>query len=67
MANKDNTKRSKMAHVIHLRVLSECYLMNTKMTGFRWFSKSLHPCALDEIILRIRRVNTRFALFYRLV
>ena len=22
----------------HLRVLSECYPMNTNMTGFRWFS-----------------------------
>ena len=26
---------------IHLRVLSESYLMNTKMAGFRWLSKSL--------------------------
>ena len=28
--------------------------MNTNMTGFRWFSKSLRPCALDEISLSIR-------------
>ena len=33
----------------HLRVLSESYPMNTNMTGFRWFSKSLHPCSLDEV------------------
>ena len=32
----------------HLRVLSESYLMNTNMTGFRCFSKTLHPYALDE-------------------
>ena len=25
----------------HLRVLSESFLMNTDMTGFRWFSKNL--------------------------
>ena len=25
----------------HLRVLSESFLMNTNMTGFRWFSKNL--------------------------
>ena len=31
--------------------------MNINMTGFRWFSKSLHPCALDESSLSIGRVN----------
>ena len=25
----------------HLRVLSESYLMNTNMAGFRWFLKNL--------------------------
>ena len=29
---------------MNLRVLSERYLMNTNMTGFRWFSKN--PCLL---------------------
>ena len=32
--------------------------MNTNMTGFRWFSKSLHPCAGDEGSLIIRRVKS---------
>ena len=27
--------------------------MNTNMTGFRWFSIFLHPCAMDEISLSI--------------
>ena len=31
--------------------------MNTNMTGFRWFQKSLRTCALDESSLRIVRVN----------
>ena len=30
--------------------------MNTNMTGFRFFQKSLHPCALDESSLSIGRV-----------
>ena len=42
---------------IHLRVHNESYPMNTNMTGFRWLSKSLHPCALDESSLSIGRVN----------
>ena len=37
----------------HLRVLNENYPMYTNMTGFRWSSKSLHLCALDEISLSI--------------
>ena len=32
--------------------------MNNKLTGFRWFSKILHPCALDESSLSIGRVDT---------
>ena len=41
----------------HLRVLGESYTMNTNMTGFRWFQKSLRPCSLDESRLSIGRVN----------
>ena len=44
----------------HLRVLSESFLMNTNMTGFRCFSvfiKSLHPYSLDESSLSIGRVQ----------
>ena len=41
----------------HLRVLSESYPMNTKMTGFRGFQKSLHPYALDKSSLSIERVK----------
>ena len=40
----------------HLRVLNESYPMNTNMTGLRWFSKTLHPCTLDESSLSIGRV-----------
>ena len=32
----------------HMRVLSESYLMNTSMIGFRWLSKLLHPCASEK-------------------
>ena len=31
--------------------------MNTNMTGFSWFSKSLRPCALDESSLSIGKVK----------
>ena len=41
----------------HLRVLSASYPMNTNMTGFRWFQKYLHPCALDKSSLSIGRVK----------
>ena len=37
---------------------SEGYPMNTKSTGFRWFSKILCPCSMDESNLSFRRVNT---------
>ena len=37
----------------HLRELSESYLMNTNMTGFRWFSKILASLCLDESSLSI--------------
>ena len=42
----------------HLRVLGEGDPMNNKLTGFRWLSNILHPCALDESSLSIGRVNT---------
>ena len=31
----------------HLRVLSKSYLMNTNMTGFKWFSKDV--CVLGPL------------------
>ena len=31
--------------------------MSTNMTGFKRFSKNLHPCALKESSLSIGRVN----------
>ena len=34
----------------HIRVLSKSYHMNTNMTGFRWFQKTLRLCPLDESI-----------------
>ena len=40
-----------------LRVLSKSYPMNTNMVEFRWFSKYLCPCALDESSLSIGGVN----------
>ena len=68
MANLANTKWCKNTGKwpkpwqmgTHMRVLSESCLMNTNMTGFRWFS--LHPCALDESSLCIRRVKTMLSL-----
>ena len=39
----------------HLRVLNKSYLMNTNMTGFRWFSKIF--ASLDESSLSIQRVK----------
>ena len=42
----------------HLKVLSESFPMNTKMTGFDDFQKSLRPCALDKCYsLSIGRVK----------
>ena len=41
----------------HLRVLSESYVMNTNMIGFRPFSKALYHCALDKNTFSIGRVN----------
>ena len=32
----------------HLKVFSDSYPINTNMTRFRWFSKILRSCALDE-------------------
>ena len=33
--------------------------MNANMTGFKWFSKNLHPSALDKSSLSIERVNKK--------
>ena len=45
---KKTEKWSKPCHMgTHLTVLIESHPMNTCMTGFRWFSKVLCPCALD--------------------
>ena len=41
----------------HLRVLGKSYPMNTNMTGFRRFQRSLRPCTLDESSLSIGRVS----------
>ena len=46
-----------MANGTHMRVLSDSFQMNTNMTGFRWFSKSLCTCALDESSLSTGRVK----------
>ena len=44
---------------IHLRELGESYLMNTNMTGLRWFSKNCASLCFgpDESSLRIGRVK----------
>ena len=42
-------------------VLSESYIMNTNMTGFRCFQQLLHLCSLDESNLSIGRVNHSIA------
>ena len=44
----------------HLRVLSESYLMNANMRGFRYFQKSSHQSASDESRLSIGRVKCWF-------
>ena len=48
-----------LAH--YMRVLSENYSMNTNMTGFNVFQKSLHHSALKESSLSIGRVNPSIA------
>ena len=42
----------------HLRALSDSYLMNTNMTAFRWFSKTVASFAFDDISFSIGRVLT---------
>ena len=44
----------------HSRVLGKSYPMNTNMTWFRWFSKSLRSCALDKSSLSIGRVKMSY-------
>ena len=59
---KKNEKWLKPWHMgTHLRILGESYLMNTNVKRFRWFKKSLHPCALDVSSLNIGRVKILFA------
>ena len=41
----------------HLKVLSNSYPINTKLTGFRVFLKNLHLCSLDESSPSIRMVK----------
>ena len=41
MMQKPEKMNETLAHGTHLRVLSESYLMNINMTGFRWFLKNL--------------------------
>ena len=41
----------------NLRVLDESFQMNTKMTGFRWFSKIFEFLCSDESSLSIGRVK----------
>ena len=48
----------------HLRVLSESYPVNINMTGFRWISKGLASCSLDEGILSIGRTKTSCRTLY---
>ena len=43
-----------------MRVPSESYPMNTNTTGFRLFSKSWLPCALDESSLKIGSVKEKY-------
>ena len=64
VANLANTKCQKPEEWLkprymgmHLRVLSESFLMNTDMTGYNGFQKTLRPCALDESSLSIGRVK----------
>ena len=40
-----------------IRVLSESYLMNTNMTGFRWFSNIFASLCFGRNSLSIGRVN----------
>ena len=49
----------------HLRVLSASFPMNTNMTGFRIFQKSLRPCALGESTLSIGRVDANSWTIFR--
>ena len=49
----------------HPRVLKESYPMNTNRTGFKYFPKTLHLCAFNEIGLSIGRVNSITLLAYR--
>ena len=61
---KNKLKRWSMG--THLRVLSESSQINTNMTGFSWFQKCMHSCALGQNSLSIQRVDWVLAcLFFR--
>ena len=63
---QNSEKWSKSRHMgTHLRVLSKSYPMNSNMAGFRWFSKILHSCALDESSLSYGRVKHVAILIYQ--
>ena len=47
----------------HLTVLSESYQMNTNMTGLKCSQKSFCPCAFDESIFSIERIDNIY-IFY---
>ena len=55
-AKKLENDRNPGIWVLIMKVLNESYPINTNMTGFRCFSKTLCPCALDESCLSIRRI-----------
>ena len=50
----------------HIKVLSGCILMNTKMTRFRWFAEFFESLcfAFDESSLSIERVNLTILLCF---
>ena len=67
VANLANTKWCKNSEkslkpwqmVTDLRVLIKSFHMNTNLTGFGWFSRSLQSCALNESSLTIGRVKAQ--------
>ena len=48
----------------HLTVLSESYQMNTNMTGLKCSQKSLCPCAFDESIFSIERIDNIYIFMF---
>ena len=50
MLQKNEKLTEILTHGYSTEIGRESYPMNTNMTGFRRFFKSLHSCALDENI-----------------